>query len=226
MRIPLAIYLLLSLIFCWLMGCGSQADLAPTQTIAGVSYPTGTASAPAPQPGASPASLPLTVVRVINTSEWPSGDLVQALADINAQLQVVGSVWGLNVQLQAYGGPFDPGVPSIWISDNPNPPGVAADGVTYASPGVELRGGSAFYDYATVLAEQATSGSPEDYLSHAALLVAAGGPEIGEPYEAYAYGPGSKLCDWAFPAGGAVSPLTGKLSADYAGYAPIPPGGQ
>lgn len=218
---PFSLYLFLSLSFCWAMGCGSQADLAPT--VAAVSYPTGTASAPAPQPGANPATIPLTVVRVINTSEWNSTDLAQALADINAQLQVVGAVWGLNVQLVSCAGDFDADVPSIWISDNPNPPGVAADGVTYASPGVELRGGSAFMDYATVLAEQATSGSPEDYLSHAALLVAAGGPEIGEPYEAYAYGPGSNLCDWAFPAGGAVSPITGKLSADYAGYIPTNP---
>ena len=208
---PFALYFAASLL---LSGCGGN----------NVTSSPGLQSQPLPG-AATPTS---GIVWAINDSAWPQSDFTQAVSDVNAQLSTVGQYYGIVIQIQiATSAPA--GQAQVLVSANPNPPGVAANGGAYANPGGAYTGGSAYMDYPTVLAEQATSGSPEDYFSHASLL-AAYGVSVGETYEQYAYGIGpdgkpsqapQNLCDWALPAGGAVSPITGVLSLEYAGYVPV-----
>ena len=211
---PFALYFSASLLLYFLLsGCGSN----------NVTSSPGLQSQPLPG-AATPTS---GIVWAINDSAWPQSDFTQAVSDVNAQLSTVGQYYGIVIQIQiATSAPA--GQAQVLVSANPNPPGVAANGVTFTNPGVACYGGSAYMNYTEVLAEQGTSGSPEDYFSHASLL-AAYGAGVGETYEQYAYGlvngqPSQipqNLCDWALPAGGAVSPITGVLSLDYAGYVPV-----
>ena len=242
-----------------LVGCGSGPNslgalidpfyVAPqpaaptTQTVNGTTYPYGSGFCPVATPRTSASILPaVSNLYIVNTSPWAQASFTQAISDVQAQLNVCSVSWVMNVQL-SQAASFLSTLPSEWISDNANPPGLAANGLTYVNPGEETRGGSGFLCYDTVLAE---GGNLENYFSHGVLKIASGGdkgPLISQgstalvsvqtgntttmealDIEANAYAtPDGRdvLCDWLFPPGGGYA-VTGVWCYDKAGIYPMP----